>query len=93
MVITTSHEEGFPEAIIFEASRENQSPFNTIMVYFWVCMHASGRLGVGQECFLIDAFFSIDEEDGESWNNLASMYLRIGIARARKKSEIDEVSE
>jgi tetratricopeptide (TPR) repeat protein len=34
---------------------------------------------------------SIDEEDGESWNNLASMYLRMGIAQ--KKSEIDEVSE
>ena len=34
---------------------------------------------------------SIDEEDGESWNNLASMYLRMGIAR--KNVEIDEVSE
>ena len=34
---------------------------------------------------------SIDEEDGESWNNLASMYLRMGIAR--KESENDEVSE
>jgi hypothetical protein len=34
---------------------------------------------------------SIDEEDGESWNNLASMYLRMGIAS--EKSEIDEVSE
>jgi len=34
---------------------------------------------------------AIDEEDGESWNNLASMYLRMGIAR--KMSQIDEVSE
>jgi len=32
-----------------------------------------------------DAFsrcVSIDEEDGESWNNLASMYLRIGTHKA-----------
>ena len=34
---------------------------------------------------------AIDEEDGESWNNLASMYLRMGIAR--KVPEVDEVSE
>ncbi|KAF8806077.1 tetratricopeptide repeat domain 27 [Phlegmacium glaucopus] len=34
---------------------------------------------------------SIDEEDGESWNNLASMYLRMGTTR--KISQIDEVSE
>jgi tetratricopeptide (TPR) repeat protein len=33
---------------------------------------------------------SIDEEDGESWNNLASMYLRMGIARTT--SQNNEVS-
>jgi len=31
---------------------------------------------------------AIDEEDGESWNNLASMYLRIGTA-AQKEHEDD----
>jgi len=37
-----------------------------------------------------DAFtrcVSIDEEDGESWNNLASMYLRIGINTTPKANE------
>jgi tetratricopeptide (TPR) repeat protein len=37
-----------------------------------------------------DAFsrcVSIDEEDGESWNNLASMYLRIGTNKAPKTNE------
>jgi tetratricopeptide (TPR) repeat protein len=37
-----------------------------------------------------DAFsrcVSIDEEDGESWNNLASMYLRIGTNTAPKANE------
>jgi len=36
-----------------------------------------------------DAFsrcVAIDEEDGESWNNLASMYLRIGAGTAKKPS-------
>ncbi|KAF8165895.1 tetratricopeptide repeat domain 27 [Crassisporium funariophilum] len=33
---------------------------------------------------------AIDEEDGESWNNLASMYLRMGIAR--KIPELNEMS-
>ena len=30
---------------------------------------------------------AIDEEDGESWNNLASMYLRIGTRKAGDESE------
>jgi tetratricopeptide (TPR) repeat protein len=34
---------------------------------------------------------AIDEEDGESWNNLASMYLRMGIAK--EKATENEVSE
>ncbi|KAH9482148.1 TPR repeat-containing protein C19B12.01 [Psilocybe cubensis] len=37
---------------------------------------------------------AIDEEDGESWNNLASMYLRIGYdPRKQRKREVDEEEE
>lgn len=35
---------------------------------------------------------TIDDEDGESWNNLASVYLRMGIAETRKtdNGEVDD---
>ncbi|KDR84251.1 hypothetical protein GALMADRAFT_87134 [Galerina marginata CBS 339.88] len=42
-----------------------------------------------------DAFarcVSIDEEDGESWNNLASMYLRIGTSKNPDASQEDEAT-
>ncbi|KAF7984741.1 hypothetical protein HWV62_11686 [Athelia sp. TMB] len=48
----------------------------------------------GKECF--SRCVAIDDEDGESWNNLASMYLRMGAATAPKTAdgevELDEES-
>ena len=80
----------FPEAII---SLKRAVKINPLLTRSWFIL--------GCACMRVEdwesaknAFsrcVSIDEEDGESWNNLASMYLRMGIAR--KKSEIDEVSE
>ncbi|KAF8076865.1 hypothetical protein FPV67DRAFT_1559228 [Lyophyllum atratum] len=35
---------------------------------------------------------AIDEEDGESWNNLASMYLRMGTAAQKESGEDDDQS-
>ncbi|PPQ94813.1 hypothetical protein CVT25_007450 [Psilocybe cyanescens] len=43
-----------------------------------------------------DAFtrcVSIDEEDGESWNNLASMYLRIGSNQQQQKQVVGDNGE
>ena len=80
----------FPEAII---CLERAVKINPLLTRSWFIL--------GCACMRVEdwesaknAFsrcVSIDEEDGESWNNLASMYLRMGIAQ--KKSEIDEVSE
>ncbi len=36
---------------------------------------------------------SIDDEDGESWNNLASVYLRMGEAGQSDEAELEEASE
>ena len=80
----------FPEAII---SLKRAVKINPLLTRSWFIL--------GCACMRVEDWESaknaftrcvaIDEEDGESWNNLASMYLRMGIAR--KKSEIDEVSE
>ena len=80
----------FPEAII---SLKRAVEINPLMTRSWFIL--------GCACMRVEDWDSarnafsrcvvIDEEDGESWNNLASMYLRTGIAR--KISETDEVSE
>ena len=80
----------FPEAII---SLNRAVKINPLLTRSWFIL--------GCACMRLEDWESaknafsrcvaIDEEDGESWNNLASMYLRMGIAR--KKYEIDEVPE
>jgi tetratricopeptide (TPR) repeat protein len=80
----------FPEAII---SLKRAVKINPLLTRSWFIL--------GCACMRVEdweaaknAFgrcVAIDEEDGESWNNLASMYLRMGTAR--KLSGIDEVSE
>ena len=80
----------FPEAII---SLKRAVKINPLLTRSWfilgcACMRVEdweSAMNAFSRCV------AIDEEDGESWNNLASMYLRMGIAR--KISEIDEVSE
>ena len=79
----------FPEAIV---SLKRAVKINPLLTRSWFIL--------GCACMRVEdwelaknAFsrcVSIDEEDGESWNNLASMYLRMGIARTT--SQNNEVS-
>lgn len=80
----------FPEAIV---SLQQAVKINPLLTRSWFIL--------GCACMRMEDWESaknaftrcvtIDEEDGESWNNLASIYLRIG--NARKISQIDEVPE
>ncbi len=49
------------------------------VVHLGLCVHADGGLEGGREAFA--RCVALDEEDAESWNNLASMYLRMGVRR------------
>ena len=80
----------YPEAII---SLKQAVKINPLLTRSWFILGCASMRVEDWESAK-NAFsrcVSIDEEDGESWNNLASMYLRMGIAS--KTSEIDEVSE
>jgi tetratricopeptide (TPR) repeat protein len=80
----------FPEAIV---SLKRAVKINPLLTRSWFIL--------GCACMRVEDWESaknafsrcvaIDEEDGESWNNLASMYLRMGMARKNNMSE-NEVS-
>ena len=80
----------FPEAIV---SLKQAVKINPLLTRSWFILGCACMRMEDWESAK-DAFsrcVAIDEADGESWNNLASMYLRMGISQ--KKAQIDEVSE
>ena len=76
----------FPEAIVSLKRAVKISPLLTRSWFILGC--ACMRVEDWESAK--DAFsrcVAIDEEDGESWNNLASIYLRIGIARKNNSED------
>ncbi len=67
-------------ACVFETCGGDRPACCACVVYSWVRVYAVGRLGGGRDAFA--RCVALDEEEAESWNNLARMYLRMGGAKA-----------